>query len=104
PKEELMNVSPGYWEDLLAYDQVKTAKKLKIPILIMQGARDYQVTMKDYEGWKKALGKKATYQSYDALNHMFFEGEGILLPAEYARQSNVPEYVIDDLVSWITRN
>ncbi|MEL6556765.1 MAG: DUF3887 domain-containing protein [Bacteroidota bacterium] len=101
PPAELMNIGPAYWADLLKYDQKKTAKKAKVPLLIMQGERDYQVTMKDFEGWKKALGKKAQYRSYPKLNHMFLEGEGICLPAEYNEPGKVPEYVIDDLVSWI---
>lgn len=101
PSSELMNIGPTYWTDLFNYDQRKTAKKARLPLLIMQGERDYQVTMEDFEGWKKTLGKKAVYKSYSKLNHMFFEGEGICLPTEYNQRGSVPEYVIDDIVSWI---
>src|SRR6202041_3132930 len=34
----------AYWLDLRGYDPVKTASQLKIPILVLQGGRDYQVT------------------------------------------------------------
>ena len=101
PKSELMNIGPVYWIDLLNYDQKKTAKKAKVPFFIMQGERDYQVTMKDFEGWKKALGEKADYKSYPKLNHIFQEGEGVCLPSEYNKPGNVPEYVIDDIVNWV---
>jgi len=101
PKEELLNIPPSYWIDLLKYDQAKTAKKLKTPLLVLQGERDYQVTMKDFEGWKEVLKKRAVFKSYPALNHMFFAGEGLCLPDEYTTKGNVPEYVIDDIRKWI---
>lgn len=100
-KSELMNISPVYWNDLFRYDQLKAAKKVKVPFLVMQGERDYQVTMRDFEGWKKALGNKATYHSYPALNHMFIKGEGLCFPDEFEKPGNVPEYVIDDIKKWI---
>lgn len=43
----------SYWLYLRDYDQFRTARKLKIPILLLQGERDYQVTMQDFNIWKK---------------------------------------------------
>lgn len=42
------------------------------------------------------------YNSYDKLNHFFIEGEGKMTPEEYGK-GNVPKYVIDDIVSWISK-
>ena len=43
----------SYVLDLRAYHQAETAASLKIPILGLQGERDYNVSMVDFDGWKK---------------------------------------------------
>lgn len=36
------------------------------------------------------------------LNHFFTEGDGELsLPSEYEIPANVPEYVIQDIITWV---
>ncbi|QDT90562.1 hypothetical protein [Gimesia algae] len=37
------------------YDAADSARLLQIPFLILQGERDYQVTMDDFTKWKQAL-------------------------------------------------
>jgi len=93
----------SYWLDLQQYDPVAAAKKLTIPILILQGERDYQVTMKDFGLWKSGLAgrKNVTLKSYPALNHLFMAGEGKSLPAEYAKPGHVAPEVIDDIARFI---
>ncbi len=51
---------------------------------------------------EKGIRQKADYYSYTSLNHMFIEGEGKCLPAEYGVRGNVPEYVINDIAEWIS--
>jgi fermentation-respiration switch protein FrsA (DUF1100 family) len=74
-----------------------------MPILILQGERDYQVTMGDFEGWKRAMGdlSNVTLKSYPALNHLFMEGEGKSTPDEYLEPGNVAAEVIDDIAAWV---
>ena len=106
PKDSLPFHTPAsYWLYLRDYNQVKTARKLKIPILLLQGERDYQVTMQDFNIWKKNLSGKKSVQfiSYPKLNHLFMEGEGKSTPAEYTKQNHIPEYVIRDLAEWILK-
>lgn len=93
----------AYWKYLLDYDQIETAKDLTLPILIAQGERDYQVTMKDYELWKKSLNgnKNVTFKSYPKLNHLLLEGEGTSYPSEYEVASEIPEYFISDIAKWV---
>ena len=81
----------------------QAAKELPKPMLILQGERDYQVTMEDFAGWKKALGsrKDVTFISYPKLNHLFVEGEGKSTPAEYSMPGNVAKVVVDDIAKWI---
>jgi uncharacterized protein len=93
----------AYWLDLRGYDPVKTASQLKIPILILQGGRDYQVTNANFEEWTKALAKRknVTLKSFPELNHLFMEGQGISTPAEYAKPNHVSLDVINAIATWV---
>jgi uncharacterized protein len=93
----------AYWLDLRGYDSVKTAAKLKIPILILQGGRDYQVTPSNFEAWGAALGKRGnvTLKIYPGLNHLFMPGTGRSTPAEYEQPGHVSEEVIDTIATWV---
>ena len=94
----------SYWLDLRGYDPTSGARQVKAPMLILQGERDYQVTMDEFAKWKAALGSRAdiTFRSYPALNHLFIAGSGASLPAEYQRPGHVAESVIRDIAAWIT--
>jgi len=68
----------------------------------MQGERDYQVTIKDFEGWSVLSNKEnITLKLYPKLNHLFMEGTGKSTPDEYNKVGNIPEYVIKDIALWI---
>jgi fermentation-respiration switch protein FrsA (DUF1100 family) len=101
----VLGVPGSYWLDLAKYDVVSTAQSLHVPILIMQGERDYQVTMTDFNMWKKELAenKNATLKSYPKLNHLFIEGEGICTPSEYEREGFVAGDVVQDIEEWVKR-
>jgi len=103
PKGMLMGVSAKYWKSILNYNQVKTAQRLTLPILILNGERDYQVPIKEFNLWKQDLINKNNVQfnSYSKLNHLFLEGEGKPNPSEYNTPGHIPQYVIDDLVKFI---
>lgn len=104
PKENLpFNLSAYYWKSLLDYKPLQEVKKVKLPILILQGERDYQVTIKDFQLWKEALknNNKATLTSYPKLNHLFIAGEGISGPKEYMNKGHVDENVINDIAVFI---
>ena len=92
-----------YRQDLKGYDPAAEAKRLDAPMLVLQGERDYQVSMKDFALWKAALGgrKNAAFRSYPALNHLFIAGEGKGTPAEYSKPGHVAEDVVADVASWI---
>jgi hypothetical protein len=72
-------------------------------MLILQGERDYQVRMTDFNLWKTGLSQKknATMRSYLKLNHLFVAGEGRSVPDEYAKPGHVSAEVIDDIGDWI---
>ncbi|MEU4429303.1 hypothetical protein AB0F65_01280 [Nocardia rhamnosiphila] len=73
-------------------------------MLFLQGERDYQVTVAaDLAGWRTALADRprVTIRTYPAVDHMFFPGEGLSLPADYTRPHNVDVQVIDDIADWV---
>jgi len=102
-QENLLGASPEYWLDLRSYNPAQTAKKVRQPMLILQGGRDYQVTEDDFDGWKNALSSRSDveFKFYPKLNHLFIEGEGKSTPAEYSQAGHVAKYVIDDITAWI---
>ena len=98
------NSPASYWLDLRDYHPVETALQLKIPMLILQGGRDYQVTPANFDDWKKALGNRAsvTLKLYPDLNHLFLAGSGPSTPAEYNKPGHVSEDAVSDIAAWIS--
>ncbi len=93
----------SYWKDLDAYNPAQVAATVKRPMLILQGERDYQVSMTDFELWRRALGGRSdvTFKSYPALNHLFMAGVGKSTPSEYLTAGHVADEVIEDIAAWI---
>ena len=102
--EKILTVYKAYWEYLNNYDQVETADNLTIPILLLQGKRDYQVTFEDdFAIWNNTFSDNTNVllKTYDLLNHLFISGQGIPTNTEYLIPGQVSEYVIQDILSWI---
>jgi hypothetical protein len=100
--ETLQGLPASYWLDLRGYDPVALAGRLKMPLLVLQGERDYNVTMEDFRDWQKLSGRKGvTLKSYAKLDHHFEEGEGRSSDADYAVPRNIPRYVIDDIAAFV---
>jgi fermentation-respiration switch protein FrsA (DUF1100 family) len=101
-----LRLPADYWLDLRGYRPAEMAKQLKQPMLILQGERDYQATMDDFNLWKAALGDRqnVTFKSYPKMNHLFVEGQGKATPAEYMKPARVSETVIDDIAAWVKQH
>ena len=99
----ILGAPAAYWIDLRNYSPPRTAAQLTLPLLVLQGGRDYQVTTKEFEQWKDALAGKpnATFRLYPKLNHLFIAGEGKPSPAEYDQPGHLDEAVIDEIAGWI---
>jgi uncharacterized protein len=99
-------VPAPYWLDLRGYDPAAAAAALGKPMLIVQGGRDYQVTVADdLTRWQAALGGRpdVTIRSYEADNHLFFPGSGRSSPAEYEPAQHVDPEIITCVANWITQ-
>jgi hypothetical protein len=106
----------SYWLDLKGYSAPEASRALEQPMLILQGERDYQVTMDDFAVWRKTLGdgrstgpavpRGATarvieYKSYPGLNHLFMAGTGPSTGGEYMQPAHVDAAVVGDIATWI---
>jgi dienelactone hydrolase len=103
--ERVLGVPASYWLDLRGYRPAEEARTLKQPMLVLQGGRDYQVTLEDFDNWKRALGERSNVELrvYPELNHLFVAGEGKSTPAEYEKPGHVAESVVTDIATWIGR-
>jgi dienelactone hydrolase len=99
----LLGMPVTYLLDLKSYDPVGSLKAEAIPVLVLQGERDFESNMKDFALWKAGLGtrKDATFQSYPSLNHLFIAGEGKGGELEYRKPGHVAPEVIDTIAKWI---
>lgn len=93
----------SYWLALRSLDPAKTGAALRVPALVLQGERDYQVTMEDFGNWRAILATHpaAKFQSFPRLNHAFMPGEGPSSPAEYSVPNHVDAAVVDSIAAWI---
>jgi len=101
----LLGAPPSYWLDLRAYHPTETARVLARPMLILQGGRDYQVTMEDLRGWEMALSGRSDvrFRVFPDLNHLFIAGRGRPTPTEYQIPGHVAQEVIEEIAAWIHR-
>ena len=94
-----LGLSAKYWQALLNYKPLVEVKRVSIPLLILNGERDYQVTMKEFNLWKQTLkNTKTTFISYPKLNHLFIAGEGKSTPEEYGVKAEVDSDVIKNII------
>ncbi len=104
PSDLLLGLPAAYWLFLRNYDPVATARALRLPILILQGERDYQVSAeKDFSVWKKELGTHANvrFRLFAGLNHLFMQGEGVPGPSEYMKPGRVAPEVLETIIAFM---
>jgi len=104
PEQQVLGARWSYWKELEAVDPLASAKELDIPILVLQGGRDYQSTEEDFRLWQAGLGDRenVSMKFYPELNHLFAPGQGKATPSEYTTViKHVDRRVLMDLENWI---
>jgi dienelactone hydrolase len=101
--KKLYGVYPNYWLYANKYNALEAAKKIEKPILFLQGTRDYQVSMDNFNLWKSTMEGKnnAKFIHYENLNHLFMYGDSPSTPYEYSTKKTVEPSVADDIADWI---
>ncbi|MGM0649040.1 MAG: alpha/beta fold hydrolase [Bacteroidota bacterium] len=94
----------AYWKDLLEYDQRECLRNIDIPVFLIQGEGDYQVSMKDFRRFRRDLRRSDSdwkAKAYDKINHLLFKNKGKPSRSEYSRNENVDLVLIEDISTWI---
>lgn len=103
----LLGLPASYWRDLNGYDPIATAGLIKQPMLILQGGRDYQVTVADeFSVWRAAFATNPRFQmiEYPSLGHAFMTGNDPPGPKDVERPAHVDQKVLDDIAQWVKGN
>jgi dienelactone hydrolase len=94
--------------EYFAYDPLPTARKVKQPLLILQGERDRQV----YEAHAQLLAdavrgagnRDVTVKVFPTLNHLFLPSTtGSFSEYSHLSTTRVPDDVLDVLTEWVKR-
>jgi len=100
-----LGVTRKYLEDMNAKNPVRELVKLTMPVLIIQGENDCQVSMEDFIGWEegveRAERKNVVFKSFPGINHLFMHVEGKSTGAEYMMPGRVDKDVIDSIADWL---
>ncbi len=100
-------VNAYYFKEMGEHPSVNYLKVLDKPVFILQGDKDFQVSLeKDFNGYKEILSEKpnVTYKLYPNLNHLFMPsvyGEILKAKIEYKIAQHIDKQVINDISDWI---
>lgn len=104
----ILGVSSSYWSSLNEINTPLICKELQIPMLIMQGERDFQVLADvDYKMWQELLQGRdnVEFNLYKGLNHLFMPVNGAqeitTFQTAYDASNHVDKAVIVDIAEWI---
>lgn len=106
-KDTPLGLPVGYWRAFEKIDPIVDAHQLEIPMLLLQGGRDFQVVDTDWQLWKKGFpaDPRVSFRHYPALNHLGIAGEGPGTLAEYNKPGgHVDAQMIGDIASWIRQH
>ena len=104
---KVLGINSEYWSSLNQINTPEILKKLKIPMIFLQGEEDFQVSVNtDYQMWQELLQGRnnVVFKSYKGLNHLFMISNGFKNIQEYNIKSKVDTIVIDDISKWIKQN
>lgn len=103
--ERVMGQTVKYMKSILDYDSVKEAEKMAMPVLVLQGEEDYQVTMDDFNIWEDQFKDKQNweFQSFPGLSHFFMPGKYEDGANSYLGEKHIPEEVITSIADFIDK-
>ncbi len=105
-KETVFGIPAAYHKDLISADPIATAKELGLPLLILQGGKDFQVNPElDFGAWETGLADAtfAKFILYPKLTHLFMtlEGPSTVSTNDYLNGGHVSDEVVADIAKWV---
>jgi len=104
-KTLFLSLGPQYWQDILQKNVLEEIQNLKRPFLIIHGGKDYQVTGKEYDLFKKTMEEKrislGRIELYPDLNHYLIPIEGTPSPRDYGIEGYAGEKAIKNIADFI---
>jgi alpha-beta hydrolase superfamily lysophospholipase len=108
PKREAQAAAVPWLRYWLDYDPLPTARRLRAPVLILQGATDRQVAPEQAEELAAAIrsggNRDVTVRVLPGLDHLFLaDPSGTPDPAHYASlpSKDLPRRVLDGIADWL---
>ncbi|WP_416825253.1 alpha/beta hydrolase family protein [Ectobacillus polymachus] len=101
------HVRAYYFKEMGEHPSTNYLKILKKPVFILQGDKDFHVSVeKDFNGYKHLLSdmRNVTCKLYPNLNHLFMPsvyGDILKVKEEYDVSQHVDKQVINDIADWI---
>ncbi|MGV3710101.1 MAG: alpha/beta hydrolase family protein [Gemmatimonas sp.] len=105
PMRGFGGTSPKYWLDMNSPDPATVLRAIKVPVLALQGLKDFEMPPANFDAWVTAVGsrKNLTVKRYPTLTHTFTPSQGVPGPKDYARPLPVDSAFIADLATWVLR-
>jgi alpha-beta hydrolase superfamily lysophospholipase len=104
PSGDFGHIPQAYWVSLRGGEQVTLARSLSMPMLLLQGESDFQVSPKlDFAHWEDMLAGRhdITFHAYPGLNHLFLPAGKSGSMADYLVPGHVAPDVVADVAAWI---
>jgi dipeptidyl aminopeptidase/acylaminoacyl peptidase len=98
--------TPAWIREYFNYDPLPTARKVKQPLLILQGERDRQVDQSHAQilatAVREAGNKDVTVKEFPTLNHLFLPSTtGSFNEYSHLASTKVPDDVLVTLTDWV---
>lgn len=104
----IFGASGYYLYEEASVDAAALAREQGYPLLIAQGAKDFQVPVDmGMDAWKDALSgmDNVEYKLYANMNHLLYDMEadstGTIMDYENAAEQHVSSALLDDIKAWI---
>jgi amino acid adenylation domain-containing protein len=102
PGEHFLDTAVSKILDVQSLNSIEKAARLKKPMLVLRGERDYQSTEADLRLWRDGSGNAPVEcHNLPNLNHLFIAGTGPVTSEENKRPGRVAAEVIDRMATFI---
>ena len=98
--------STPWWKFFLDYDGTSTAARVRAPVLILHGEKDYQVPAAEAEKTASAVraggNRDVTVRVFPGMNHLFLPEAGVGFSYEKLPSFTVKPEVLGAIADWLT--